>query len=764
MRKLVLTLACVGLSAAMVNAATLRLYFSASDSLDDVPVEFTHEINAVVDVGRPAYLWARVEPGDIWCRLNLEFTGTAGDVTSGEMYNPDRWWDMISDLDPVGDNYVDCYSLYPIGMGLGDPSDWLSVAGHYLVGEVTFSASGAVYLQLGPAGIAHLYADPGDQVYFGFGDNPLYCDDYGSASDLPDLYVGGGPGAGACCLYDGECLLATAEACEAVWGGQWQGEGTSCDPNPCPWEGGACCFEGGSCEEMWDEYICLEEAGGVAWYPGEHCDANPCLGACCLPSGSCIDLTQEVECDQLGGEIWLRRVGCDANPCHPDTVFYVDDDAPPGGDGSTWAAAFGDLRDATDIALPGDEIRVAEGTYKPDRGTGDEWAAFELVGGLSVYGGYAGYGAPDPDERDPRLYEAVLSGDIGTPGVDWDNSRHVVMGSDAYGVIFDGFTVTGGYAFAEGSSGGGLYIANGEITVASCTFRHNGAGDRGGAIRFVYCDATLVNCRFINNSLPGEGYGGALSAYSSQVNAVNCLFAGNYGGCHGGGAIDSSDDDMTLVNCTLVGNQAVYQGGAIHCDPGTNVTLANSILWANTAPTDPQISGSATVTYSDVEGGWSGAGNIDADPRFVDVDGPDNDPNTFDDNDFRLAFGSPCIDAGDNTAVPPDTFDLDGDGDTTEPLPVDLDGNPRFVDDPATPDSGNGNPPIVDMGAYEFQGGAPIPGDLDGDGDVDLSDLAQLLAHYGMTEGATYEDGDLDGDGDVDLADLAALLAVYGTT
>jgi hypothetical protein len=56
------------------------------------------------------------------------------------------------------------------------------------------------------------------------------------------------------------------------------------------------------------------------------------------------------------------------------------------------------------------------------------------------------------------------------------------------------------------------------------------------------------------------------------------------------------------------------------------------------------------------------------------------------------------------------------------------------------------------------------PGDLDGDNDVDLADLAQLLGHYGMTSGAEYEDGDLDGDGDVDLADLAALLGVYGTT
>lgn len=55
-----------------------------------------------------------------------------------------------------------------------------------------------------------------------------------------------------------------------------------------------------------------------------------------------------------------------------------------------------------------------------------------------------------------------------------------------------------------------------------------------------------------------------------------------------------------------------------------------------------------------------------------------------------------------------------------------------------------------------------IVGDLDGDGDVDLGDLATLLSNYGMTEGAVYTDGDLDGDGDVDLSDLAELLAHYG--
>jgi hypothetical protein len=76
------------------------------------------------------------------------------------------------------------------------------------------------------------------------------------------------------------------------------------------------------------------------------------------------------------------------------------------------------------------------------------------------------------------------------------------------------------------------------------------------------------------------------------------------------------------------------------------------------------------------------------------------------------------------------------------------------VTDGTSPDdNGNGIPDECDC-----------PGDLDGDWDIDLGDLATLLAHYDITSGMTYWDGDLDFDGDVDLADLAALLAVYDTT
>jgi hypothetical protein len=71
---------------------------------------------------------------------------------------------------------------------------------------------------------------------------------------------------------------------------------------------------------------------------------------------------------------------------------------------------------------------------------------------------------------------------------------------------------------------------------------------------------------------------------------------------------------------------------------------------------------------------------------------------------------------------------------------------------------------IDDVEIWGVMAGPECPGDLDGDGDVDLTDLSILLGNYGMTSGGEYEDGDLDGDGDVDLADLSQLLAHYGET
>ena len=147
---------------------------------------------------------------------------------------------------------------------------------------------------------------------------------------------------------------------------------------------------------------------------------------------------------------------------------------------------------------------------------------------------------------------------------------------------------------------------------------------------------------------------------------------------------------------------------------------------------------------SDVQGGWTGAGsgNIDADPMFLD---PDN-------GDYQLLPGSPCIDAANNIAVPA--------GITT-----DLGGNSRFVDDLNTPDCQQapgtcGDPPVVDMGAYAFQSGAPCPWDCDSgesiDGTVGIVDFLTLLGQWGGPGSC-----DFDGGG-VGITDFLELLANWG--
>ena len=197
--------------------------------------------------------------------------------------------------------------------------------------------------------------------------------------------------------------------------------------------------------------------------------------------------------------------------------------------------------------------------------------------------------------------------------------------------------------------------------------------------------------------------------------------------------------------------------------------FSNCIIWDNAAVNEgPQIAiktdgATVSVNYSDVQGGlWDiyeqypdtliyGAKNINSDPLFADADGADNTAGTKDDN-LRLLTGSPCIDAGDNTAVHPDRFDLDGDLNTIEPTPLDLNGFPRFIDDQCTTDTGSGTAPVVDMGAYEFLGS-----DIDSDGGVNLGDFSKLALYWLDVDCGTCGGGDLTCDGDVNADDLKEL-------
>jgi len=493
-------------------------------------------------------------------------------------------------------------------------------------------------------------------------------------------------------------------------------------------------------------------------------------------------------------------------------TIHVDDDAALGGDGQSWSSAFRYLQDALAAADvdPGiTEIRVAGGVYKPDQDEagrcqlGNPAAFFDTRGGLSISGGYRGLTAGgDPDDHDPEAFETVLSGDLNgddAPGFlnRSDNSRIVISTSGVEAdAVLQGLTIASAFGAV---GGGGLMNTNGAPTIRNCTFRDNhgawggaihSVGDdrlnavdctfinnrasNGGGAAMITADADFVNCRFLANHSYHNG-GAVLSQASILI--ANCVFVGNlagfeYGRCEGspeglGGAICQNEGDLTAVNCVFSHNFASETGGGVFLQQVDQAQVGNCIFYLNRRCAGIHNFGGAysnySLTYCCIETDWPGEHNIDADPLFAREPGPGADQRWgTPDDDYgvlRLLPESPCIDAGDNDVVPDDLLDMDADGDLAEYLPVDAGGLLRFANRLGTVDTGNGSPPIVDIGAYEYQ----CTGDLDGDGVVDLSDLATLLSNYGQCQNVLYQAGDLDGDGAVNLADLACLLSVYGT-
>lgn len=301
--------------------------------------------------------------------------------------------------------------------------------------------------------------------------------------------------------------------------------------------------------------------------------------------------------------------------------------------------------------------------------------------------------------------------------------------------------------------GGAILTIDGDINVARSTFIDNHAVFRGGAINIFgsvggsICD--IIDCKFFNNS--SDNTSGAINIFDTVSNITtitNSIFSGNSAVNEGGAILAFSEVDVTIDNCSFTNNTA-SSGGAINTFFFTpSVKIYNSIFWEN-MPDEIIGSASTIVRWCDIGGGLDasvidGGGNIDEDPLFVDADGLDDIIGNEDD-DLRLSAGTLCIDSGINSLVPI--------GITT-----DLDGNSRFIDDPATKDTGVGKPPIVDMGAYEFQAKSLCPWDLDMSGSVGTSDLLTLLAQWGTAGSA-----DFDGSGEVGTADLLVLLANWGT-
>jgi len=244
----------------------------------------------------------------------------------------------------------------------------------------------------------------------------------------------------------------------------------------------------------------------------------------------------------------------------------------------------------------------------------------------------------------------------GTPSQWGDPVVRFEEGSD--GAVLDGFTITGGSTDA----GSGLLIANGgSALVANCVITGNQATQGwAGGVWVTNVDAT------IRNSLIAENVGGGIDVNPdfgpAHLTLEDSILANND---NVGINVNGTFADLTnvLVASNIGTGVSVMLGGEVAIqnstfsdnydygicgDSSSTMTVRNSIVWGNTEGNLSCTGGACTVTYSDVEGGWPGTGNIDADPWFVDAAN----------GDYHLQVGSPCIDAGTSAGAP--THDIEG--------------------------------------------------------------------------------------------------------
>ncbi len=335
-------------------------------------------------------------------------------------------------------------------------------------------------------------------------------------------------------------------------------------------------------------------------------------------------------------------------------VWYVGSNGSDGDDGQSWNSAFATIQRAVDAAAEGDEIWVLAGTYVLNE-------TVRVNKAVSLYGGFNG--------SETELEQRDWHNNITTV----DGNNDVLCFSVSADSRIDGFTIRNGYDFYYG---GGIRNIRSSPTIANSTFYMNRGGRYGGAI---YNDSaaspTIINCTFYGNSADYY-YGGAIYNYRSSPAIINSTFHKNTARLSGGAIANFFGSSPTITNTTFYDNSAGGSGGGIWNFSSSNPIITNTIFLGNTAPDGPEVyNGSlsyADVAYSNVPGGYLGAGNIDADPQFVD---PDN-------GDFHLVERSPAIDAGDPDAPSLPETDFEGDPRIVGPAPdMGVDEAPERGDD-----------------------------------------------------------------------------------
>ncbi|AXE21980.1 hypothetical protein DR864_29385 (plasmid) [Runella rosea] len=303
-------------------------------------------------------------------------------------------------------------------------------------------------------------------------------------------------------------------------------------------------------------------------------------------------------------------------------------------DGKSWSAAFFTLQKALEVCQYGDQIWVAEGTYKPTAYPSgitnqsspltDRDKVFEMVNGVKLYGGFSG----DETSVMQRItgHQTILSGDIGVENNDSDNCYHVLLSiNDDSTTSIDGFTITKGraqpkpsagvhYIYAQGefvsrSVGAGMFFIKAFIKLNDTLFSDNYADGHGGGMANSSSSPMLINVTFSEN-WGGMG-GGMANLHNSTPRLIHTIFIANRGIPDGGGMFNDNSSPI-LFNVVFDSNQSIVggginnwgqshcqltnvifrknvvsytgQGGGMYNGANCNPTLKNVLFWANSAP------------------------------------------------------------------------------------------------------------------------------------------------------------------------------------
>ncbi len=421
--------------------------------------------------------------------------------------------------------------------------------------------------------------------------------------------------------------------------------------------------------------------------------AAPTLLASCLLLASCEN--------QTGTDESLTA------PLAPSLVTTTSDEINVPADHSTIQAAI-------DAAVAGDVIVVASGTYSETINFRGKAITLRSSTGplLTIIDG-AGSSGSVVTAVSGEGPATVLEGFTITGGnaLEGGGMRNVGSSPTVRDCIFSGNNASdrgGGMYNRAGSPtiirahfklnsatamGGGVFNLEASPTISDSRFTQNTANKGGGMRNYLNSHPTVTNCVFEDNHADEEG-GGMDNRKNSNPIVANCLFVGNT--ARSGGAMHNyvgrrvtATGNPTLINLLMIGNSASEGGGIRNNDPsplilnsviafntgsgissrnGSSPAIHNTIVWGNTGGSfSGKTANTSIVTYSNIEGGFPGIGNLNANPMFV-------DPASY---DFHLDPASPVIDAGDFHASLP---------------PTDYDGNARIIGT------------AVDIGAYEFGG------------------------------------------------------------